>query len=266
MNGNRGFIMLSTNVAFRMIATDMERSLARTAGMPAVARESENYLSRIGEIGSVEEFIADDRVFSYAMEAFGLGDMTYAKAFMRKILEQGTDRPDSLANRLSDARYREFAETFNFARHGEATTVFDRTRQGVVDRHVRHTLEENAGARNEGVRLALYFKRKAPGIESPMDILADPALLKVVQTAIGLSPLTAAADIDRQAEMIAERLDVAELKDPEALQDFLTRFSSFWDMAHAPPSIAPSLLSGQGQFGVSPDLLLSLQRLKLGGI
>ena len=127
------------------------------------------------------------------MKAFGLEDMTYAKAFMRKVLDEGIDKRDSFANSLTDQRYREFVETFNFARYETTTTIFDRTRQGTVDRYVRQTLEEDAGAQNEGVRLALYFERKASRASvSAYSILADPALLKVVQTALGI-PASASA-------------------------------------------------------------------------
>ena len=260
--------MLTTSVAFRSIAADMERSLARTADVPTVERETAYYLETIVNIRSIDDFLADDRVFSYAMEAFGLGEMTYARAFVRKVLEEGVDDSASLANRLADRRYRDFAAAFNFARYGETTTMFDRTRQGTVDLYVRQTLEQNAGRQNEGVRLALYFERKAAEIEGPMDILADSALLRVVQTATGISPLTSAADIDRQAEMISARLDVSELKDPEKLDRFLTRFTSLWEL-ESPASPAPvaAIMAGPARpFGLSADLLASLQGLRLGGI
>jgi hypothetical protein len=98
------------------------------------------------------------------MKAHGLGDMTYAKAFMEKVLEEGVDAI-SFANSLSDKRYAEFAKTFNFKAFGEATTSFTKTQQGVVDKYLRQTLEEQAGDENQGVRLALYFQRKAETID-----------------------------------------------------------------------------------------------------
>jgi hypothetical protein len=260
--------MLTTSLAFRLIATDMERSLARTAQSPAVEREAAYYLENIGKVRSVDDLMADDRLYRFATEAFGLGDMSYAKAFIRKVLEEGVDDRSSLANRLSDGRYREFAEAFNFARYGATTTTFGRTQQGTVDRYVRQALEEDAGRQNEGVRLALYFERKAASIDSPMDILADPALLKVVQVATGLSPLTAAADIDRQAAMISARLDVDELQEPDKLARFLARFTSMWELENRPQAAAaPTIVAGQPlALGFSADLLASLQNLKLGGI
>lgn len=259
--------MLTTLAGYRTIAADMTRALSTTAANPQVARATAYYLDNIGNVKSIDDFLADDQLFTYAMKAFGLKDMAYAKAFMRKVLTEGTDKDDSFANSLADHRYREFAETFNFVRYKEATTVFDSTRQGTVDRYVRQTLEEDAGSQNEGVRLALYFERKAAGIDSALDILADKALLRVVQTALGLSSATSAMDIDRQALMIADRLNLEDLKDPEKLQSFLTRFASLWELQNPTTSSAsPALLFAQPlELGIGGDLLASLQNHKLGG-
>ena len=258
--------MLTTSLAYRQITADMDRSLERIGNMPQAGRETEYYRENVETIRSIDDFMADERIYAYALTAFGLGEMRYAKAFIRKVLEEGIDKPDSLANRLADRRYRDFATAFNFARHGEVTTTFGRTREDTVQRYLRETLEVDAGRQNEGVRLALYFARKAEGIESAMDILADPALLKVVQTATGISPLTSAANIDRQAEMIATRLDVEDLKDPEKLDAFLMRFTSLWELENRPAMNVPAILSGPVRpFGLSADLLASLQRIRFGG-
>jgi hypothetical protein len=261
--------VLNTIASYRAVSADLGRSLARTAESPQVERESAYYLANIEKVTSIDAFMADDRLFTYAMKAFGLSDMTYAKAFMRKALEGGIDASDSFANKLADGRYREFVETFNFARYGETATVFTRARQGTVDRYVRQSMEESAGAQNEGVRLALYFQRKAASIDSPYDILADPALLKVVQTALRIPVETGMQDIDKQAALITKRLDLADLKDPKKLDAFLTRFAGMWDVDNkATTASSPmlALIARPTEAGVGADLLLSLQNLKLGGI
>ena len=100
---------------------------------------------------------------------------------------------------------------------------------------MRQTLEEDAGSQNEGVRLALYFDRKAAGLTSPFSILADPALLKVVFTALDLPATTSLLDIDRQASLISARLDIDDLKEPEKKAEFLKRFTTLWEVANPPP-------------------------------
>ena len=260
--------MQTTLSTYGTIAGNLTRSLGITAAKPQVAREAAYYLANIGNVKSIDDLLANRRLFSFAMKAFGLQDMTYAKAFMRKVLTEGTDKTDSFANTLSDKRYQQFAETFNFVRYGVTTTIFDRTRQGTVDAYVRQTLEEDAGARNEGVRLALYFNRKAGDIKSAYGILADPALLKVVQTALAIPAATSAMDIDRQAQMIAARLNVADLKDPSKLGKFLSRFASLWDLdnpATMPASSTLNLFTQPLEAGIGVDVLATLQNLKLGG-
>jgi hypothetical protein len=257
----------TTSATYRIIASDLQRSLGATGAKPQVARETAYYLAHIGEIKSLDDFLADDRIFSYAMKAFGLQDMVYAKAFMRKVLSEGIATPETFANKLADRRYREFAAVFNFAQYGGATTVFERTRQGTVDRYLRQTLEEDVGRQNEGVRLALYFDRKAPEITRALDFLADPALLKVTQVALGLPVAMSLLDLDKQVQMIEAKLAVEDLADPDKRAAFLERFTTLWELQEpGSASAAPSIVSARPlELGLGADLLASLQNLKLGG-
>lgn len=258
--------MINTLTSYQLITRDLDRSIDQVETQPMVARETEYYRANITKVKSIDDLMADDRLFRYAMKAHGLADMAYAKAFMRKVLEGGIDSRDSFANKLTDRRYKDFAETFNFVRHGENTTIFERTRQGTIDRYLRQTLEEDAGKQNEGVRLALYFERKAKSIDSAYAILADPALATVVRTMLGLPQAMAQADVDRQAALIEKRLDIEDLKDPKKLGELLTRFATLWEIDNpsTPAQSSMTVLFGQPpEFGISTDVLLTLARLKI---
>jgi hypothetical protein len=242
----------------------MTAALKRTSEQPVVQRESAYYLETIKDIKSVDEFLNNDRVFKFAMKAFGLQEMDYAKAFMRKVLTEGIDSPDSFANKLTDRRYAEFAETFNFARYTTGTTVFERTRQGTVDRYVRQDLELTAGATNEGVRLALYFQRKAASAETPFHLMADKALLKVTQIALGIPAAASTMDIDRQAELITKKLDMEDLKDPAKLDKLIGRFTALWEIENpaTPPMSGVLQLFADNQSMFSQDLLGQMQKIR----
>jgi len=258
--------MLSTIATYKMISGNLTRSLESTSKQPQIAREAEYYLSKIGKVKTIDDFLADRRAFSFAMRAYGLDDMIDAKAFMRKVLTEGVDDPQAFANKLADGRYREFASAFNFKRYGEATTVFERTRQGTVDRFVRLSLESQVGATSEGARLALYFQRKAPEITSVYKILADRNLITVVQTALGLDPSTSLMPLERQAELIESKLDIKSLSDPKELQKFMTRFGTMYDLNNGVGmNPIPQLLGATPSAGISMNLLQSIQRLRLGG-
>ncbi len=258
--------MLTTLASYQMITRNLQASLQRVSETPQVARETEYYLSRIGDIDTVDEFLADDRVYRYAMEAAGLGEMIYAKAFMRKALTEGIDDPDSFANKLADPRYRDFVRRFNFSRYGATATTFTRARQGVVDDYMRQKLEKDAGEDNEGVRLALYFQRKAPEIDNAYEILADPALLKVAETILGYS-LTS-GDIDRNAERLSGQIDIAGFADPRKLEKFLERFAAQWELAgnaQSPAGGGGVLYPRPTEAGIGQDLLQSLQNIRPAG-
>lgn len=256
--------MLGTYTQYTVITRDLDRSVAQVKDTPQVAREIEYYRDNISNVKSIEDFVGDRRLFDFAMKAFGLSDMAYAKAFMVKVLEGSLDDADSLVNTLADKKYRDFAETFNFNAHGETTTIFTKVQQGVVDMYLRQTLEENAGSDNEGVRLALYFERKAEKIESAYDILGDKALGAVVRTALGLPDSIAFLDIDKQKEMIESRLDLADLKDPEKLGKFLQRFTALWDVNNqqsVQTQGVVALVSGSTASGISEDLMMAIQQI-----
>ncbi len=260
--------MLSTIASYNFIANDIPAAIERVSSQPLVARETEYYQANIGNVKSIDDFMDDRRLFNYAMKAHGLEDFSFAQAFMRKVLEGGIDAEDAFANSLADQRYREFAETFNFVRYDSATTSFDRTQQGTVDKYLRQTLEEEAGNENQGVRLALYFERKVDSISNAYNLLADPALLRVTQTALGLPQSSSSLDIDKQAEIIASRLDIEDLKDPEKLDKFLTRFTALWEIDNpsSGSAVAPNILIGGGPtIGLDAGILSNLQNLKLGG-
>jgi hypothetical protein len=372
--------VLSTFLSYKLISSDIGKALGRVEKSPIVDRATDYYLENIGKVKTIDEFLADDRLFRYAMKAHGLEDMTYAKALMRKALEEGISDPQSFANKLNDKRYAEFVATYNFAALGErattynkaqveipkgyfiqaqqagldpekdqivqqetryfqanitriksvddlmkderlltyalaafgldivtedldhirelleggtrdpnapvhdegsayvafvaaldfeglgeAATTYSRAQKPASDKYLRQTLEENAGKENEGVRLALYFERKAAGITNFFQLLGDPALAQVVRTALALPAEFANADVDRQVKLFKEKLDIEYFKDPEKLAKFLQRFTALWDVAN-PPSVPPSpammILSQPPAFGISPELLLTMHRMK----
>ena len=133
--------------------------------------------------------------------------------------------------------------------------------------YMRQTLEEEAGTDDTGVRLALYFERNASELTSAFSIMADEPLYRVVRTVLGLSDAFAAGDIDKQAAYLEDKLDLDDFQDPEKLGDFLQRFTIMWDLENNSNNFGTSslLMSSSSGFDISPDLMLTLNNLKLGG-
>ena len=104
-------------------------------------------------------------------------------------------------------------------------------------------------------------------ITNAFDILADPALQEVVRVALGLPPEIAQSDIDAQARMIEDRLDLSTFSDPKELDRFLTRFSTLYDLENN-MAVDPALMlfSGDAGSAFGADMLMSLAQVSRRGI
>ena len=261
--------MTSTLASYGLITRDLAASLARTASDPVNARETRYFQDNIGSVTSIDEFLGNQRLYTYAMKAYGLEDVTYAKALMRKVLTEGVDSATSLANRLTDDRYTAFATAFDFKRYGAATTSDAKLQTQTVDAYLRQSLEGDAGDADTGVRLALYFARKAPGLTSAYGILGDAALTQVANTVLGLPATSGAATsgaLERRAAAITAKIDIASFKDPVKLDAFVKRFSAIWDARNnaADAPVLGLFNAADTSDGLSADMLLSLQQIRFG--
>jgi hypothetical protein len=236
--------------------------------------ETDYYRATIDTIGSVDELIKDKRLVAYIKKAYGFEKETISDQTLRQILTSDLYDTKSFVNRSENYKYRDLASAFNFDTDGKLKRVTVGLAQDsdellrTQDMYIRQTLEEQAGAENEGVRLALYFQRKASAITGPYSVLADKALLEVVLTALGLPDAVAQADVDTQAKMLEKRIDFEDFKDPAKVEKFLSRFTTLYDLenpqATQGQSVPSILLGGQDTstfFGI--DILSSLQTLKL---
>ena len=159
------------------------------------------------------------------------------------MLEGGVSNPKSLANTLSDSRWKAFATAFNFIGGGAASVSSASAVQATTGNYVEQQLESDQGAQDVGVQLALYFQRVAPTISSEYGILADPNLLEVVQTIFGLSPATSATNVDAQAHALSKLMPLSDLQDPAKLKQLAERFTAMYDLTYGPGSGATTSLT-----------------------
>lgn len=253
--------MDTTFATYQLLTRDMDRTLKNKSEETTVAMATKYYEDNIRNIKTVDDFFSDTRIYNYAVKAFGLEDMAYAKAFMRKVLTDST-----FATSLDDQRFITFAAAFDFKSYGEATTQRPATTTDTVDKYVQQSLEIDQGAENEGVRLALYFRRTAPSITSTYQVLADEALAKVVKTVLGLPDAMGTAGIEQQAKAIDSRLDITDFKDPDQLNHLIQRFTVMYDLSEGTTSDPIlDLFSTSSSSSVGVDISMTLLNLKIGG-
>lgn len=256
--------MLSATSAIALYSRQTSRLQTAVTNDAQVKRETDYFAANISKIKTAADLVKNPRLLAVATKAFGLSDMAYAKAFLVKLMDGGLTNSKSMANTLVDSRFKSFVETFNFGDLGAATTLISARMDGVVTNYRRQVLEDRAGEANPAAKLALYFQRQAPHIDSGMDFLADKALSQFVQTALNMPavPLASSEALRNAASLIEKRIDFDALKTPAGVQKLTSRFAAMWDMKN------PSQDTGSGSLasllnsssGTTYSTLLQIQK------
>jgi hypothetical protein len=240
----------------------------KTEVRKTATEKAENYQEKIQSIDTVGKLLADREVLDVVIGAFGLDPADVTDDFLKQAFGSDLSDPKSLVNQQPDSRWAELVASFNFDASGNLTreTIGTVQQRGetmeTVNKYLRQTLEETEGESNEAVRLALYFQRTAPTITDAYGLIADDALMAVFRTTFGYTDEFSNMDVDQQARIIGENMELADLQDPAKLERFLQRYSAMYDSENASyNSPALSILSG-GSAGISADLLFSLAQLK----
>jgi hypothetical protein len=234
--------------------------------------EAKYYSVQMQKIDSVKEFLSDPRLVAFVLTANGVELESVNAEFMAKVFTSDLDDPASFVNQQADRAFRKIVASFNFNAEGQVARPDDaeiQSRRGIyetIDNYLRQKLEEDAGNDNAGVRLALYFERKAQTISSPYDLLADDALFEVFKVVYQLPDEIGSADVDAQAKLIERYLDLKDLQDPEKVSKMIVKFSVLYDLENQ-TTVDPALsvLTSSGSAGISADLMLSLAQLRAGG-
>jgi len=231
--------MTTTTSTYLSIVNNLPAMQAMTAKDPAVQTASAYYAANIGKATSVDDFVGNYRLLSYALNAYGLGDQIDSTALIKQVLEGGVSNPKSLANTLP--QWTAFATAFNFAANGASSVSTPTAVATTQSDYVEQQLENNQGQQDVGVQLALYFNRVAPTVTSEYGILADQNLLQVVETIFGLPSSFSMENIDVQAQTLSDLSPVSDLANPAKLQQLTERFTAEYDATYGNSSSSSSL-------------------------
>ncbi len=229
------------------------------------------FATNIVNVTSVTDLLADSKLTNFILTANGIDPKSVDTATLKKAFASDPSDSKSFINTTDGAKFKSIVEAFNFDTDGNLTDTKLGTaqNQGALsatnDLYLRQTLEDQEGDTNPGVRLALYFQRKAPDINSIYDIMGDSALYEVITTTYSLPSSISNMDVDTQAKMLGNFVNVSDLQDPDKVNKLLQRFSAMYDMENnttSSTSPALSILTGSSSsVGISADTLLSIAQL-----
>ncbi len=215
-----------------------ERQIELFSRNPDLRRDIEAFRARAGGIETVDELMADRQVLRVVLGAFGLDDDLDRRAFIRKIVEEGSLDPSAFANRIADPAYRELAAELGFGDLGGRLALAE-VRDRLVDRFRLRQFERAVGERDVDLRLALTFRREIARIAGSetadtsgwLRALGSRPLRRVIEAGFGLPPQFVALDLDAQVaelEGLARRRYGAEspavFREPANVEDLVRRF------------------------------------------
>lgn len=198
-----------------------------------VARATQDFADRIGEVRSAADLVSDRRLLGVALDAFGLGEDIDSRFFVRKVLEEGSTNRDALANRLADKRYLALSEAFGFGDSPGGNVARPGFAESILDRYTQRRFEAAIGESNTDMRLVLGLERELGDVASRtlsndgkwFVLMATPPLRTIFEQALGLPKAIGTLDVDRQLDLFKTRAEtrlgtaeVAELADPEKLE------------------------------------------------
>ncbi|MBB3569815.1 DUF1217 domain-containing protein [Rhizobium sp. BK491] len=224
----------------------------------------------IVKIKTVDDLLADKKLTEFILVANNIDPKSVDKATLKKAFTADAEDLKGFLNTQAGQRFKVMVNVFNFDAKGNLTTAKIEAGQNkgarlaTNDLYLHQTLESQQGDSNEGVRLALYFQRKAPQVNSVYDIMSDPALYNVIKTTYSLPASMSNMDVTRQAAMLEKLFPVKDLHDAGKVDKLLKRFSAVFDAANggSTASAASAILTRGAGIGMSADLMLSIAQLK----
>jgi Protein of unknown function (DUF1217) len=217
----------------------MVRQQAVQQALPAQQRDEAYFRDRIGKADTAEKLVNDKRLLRVALAAFGLEGDVNSKAFIQKILEGGTLKEGSLANKLADKQYQKFAAAFGYGDFSVPRTKISTFADEILTQFRARTFESAVGQQNNSYRLAMNAGREIPVLASRTvsenakwyTVLGNAPLREVMQTALGLPKSFSSIDLDQQVAVLKKRTeaafgsaDLGQFKDPAKVEALTRRF------------------------------------------
>jgi hypothetical protein len=222
-----------------------------TAAQPMVQHAVTAFAKGVTAAKSVAQLLANPAVMNVLLTANGLGDQTAYTALATKVLTSNLNDPKSLANTLTDPRWKALAQTYNFAADGLSGIQNAKSIAAVANGYATVTWQNSQDAVTPGLTNALTFKSKASTITSVDQILGDMTMRTVVTMALGIPPQIAFQSLNAQEQAISSRLDVTKFKDPKFVETFVQRYlvnnsADTSSSSSSTPDITTLAVQGQG--------------------
>lgn len=261
---------LSGYAGWALLNRTMTAQTAAFNKSPEIMHDENYFRAKIGSVKTADQLVSDRRLLKVALGAFGLDTDIDSKAFIKKVLTDGTTSAAALANRLSDKRYQQFAAAFGFDQATPATQTKDFA-TGIVTAYKTREFESAVGAQDEDMRLALNARRELTALAGKsstettkwLTIMGNTPLTTVIQKALGLPASISSINLDQQltvyqtkAAAVLGSSSISQFTDSKKVDVLIKKFLT--------RSQADQLISQNSSTSIALTLLQTRAGLKSG--
>ncbi|SUZ32155.1 hypothetical protein ROE7235_01909 [Roseibaca ekhonensis] len=260
------FVPIGGLAGWAFLKRTQARQEASFANSPRMERVTQSFQRDFSAMRTVGDLVENLQALDVVLGAFGLQEDLENRAFIRKVISDGTSDRSALGNRLADKRYLALAREMAHLAPGGSGSAPEGLADRLISQYQTKEFEIAVGDSEETMRFSLAFERSLPEIAAGtrsdtarwFAVLGDPPTRRVVETALGLPKEFAALDIDDQIIRLQDAArnrfgtdSIAELAQPEMIETITRRFllmdqlrASQAGMSGA--AVALSLLSATG--------------------
>lgn len=222
---------------WRLLNLTKPNQLKALTAAPETKSLTTYFRDHIRSVKTVDDLMGDRRLLQVALTAFGLESDINNKAFIRKVLADGTISDKAFANRLADKRYLQFAQAFGFTDLPVPRTQLTTFPDQIINKYVSARFQTAVGEKDSDLRLAMSFAEGVSGILSAQSgdvarwygVMGNTSVRKVIEGALGLPASFGKLSLEQQLggfrrglERLTGKSEVSALSDP-AEQDRLIR-------------------------------------------
>lgn len=226
-------------VGWQFLQRTYDQQFAAFNQSVALKRDTDHFAENIANVSTAQELVADRRMLTVALGAFGLQDDINNRFFIEKMLSEGTTAEDALATRFADTRYRDLSAAFGFGPGEQRGALREGFTDEIIARFQASSFEIAAGNQDDNMRLALYAERTIGEVVGGdgsdrrkwFSIMGQAPLRNLFETAFGLPDAFGQSDIDFQVGVFQDRAqrlfgvsDPAQFAEPETLERLITTF------------------------------------------
>ena len=192
------------------------QDIKATGAQPDVKMAIKQFTQAVNSAKSVAQLLANPAVMKVLLTANGMQDQIGYTALATKALTSDLTDPKSLANVLTDTRWKGLAKSLQLRRQRPEIASRPQPSSPRSPPPIRRRPGETSqDAVAPGLSKALDFKARASTITSVDQILGDPTIRTVVTTALGIPQQIAFQDLRAQENAISHPPRYQEASGPE---------------------------------------------------